>query len=333
MEQEFISSIRRKLSAGHNRALIGPGDDAAVFQNVGENTVITVDLLTEGVDFLLEQVDPRLIGRKSLAVNLSDLAAMSAVPTSLVIAVAAPQHARKTPRGILEPRELLDEIFEGIHTLAEKFDLEILGGDTNTWKDGLVISITALGKTTEHGVLRRSGAKIGDRIFVTGPLGGSILQHQFTFEPRVRESLFLNEHYEIHSAMDISDGLSLDLSRLLRESKVGAVLHEDAIPISPDAIRLAELEKSGEFPPIHARPLSPWEHAMRDGEDFELIFTAPENIARQLRERQPLWDRFGSRLYEIGEIVPEIHGEGVSGLNLQCKNGEIRPLQPLGFLH
>ncbi|MCL2005373.1 MAG: thiamine-phosphate kinase [Planctomycetaceae bacterium] len=296
METALIRHIRSQA----NTELIG--DDAAII----DNNIITVDMLTEGVDFILAEVDPLWIGRKALAVNLSDIAAMGAVPKWIFMAVALPQN------GALE---LAQQLLAGMQPLIEKHNLLLAGGDTNTWDGGLVVSITLLGTATEHGVFKRSGGKAGDRLFVTGKLGGSILRHQFFFEPRVDEALFLNKHYTVHSAIDISDGLTLDLHRLAAESRLGAVLYESAIPIAEDAFKLSQ--RSGRLP---------MEHALSDGEDFELLFSVGPGEAAKLLSLQPL-SSFGVTLYEIGELTVE------SGLRMLGADGVLRPLTPQGFEH
>src|SRR5271166_226116 len=213
MEQQFIAWLRQRLPA-HPLLHLGPGDDAAILRMAGiDKCVITVDLLTEGVDFLLAEVDARRVGRKALAVNLSDLAAMAARPLAAVVAVALPREGG---------RELAVQLYEGILPLAENYHLAIAGGDTNSWEGPLVLTATLLGQVTARGPLLRRGAMAGDRIVVTGAFGGSILGRQFDFEPRVNEALLLNERYELHAGMDISDGLAIDLSRLVQESGVGA---------------------------------------------------------------------------------------------------------------
>lgn len=327
MELDWIRKIRQNVSTTSSSLILGIGDDAAILSQRGRDWVWTVDLLTEGVDFLLSETEPELIGRKALAVNLSDLAAMSAVPTAALIAVALPKEPVLTPNGFLEPLELADRLFAGILPLAKKYGVDIAGGDTNSWSNGLVLSITLLGERTEHGVLLRSGAKVGDRLFVTGFLGGSRLQHQFTFEPRVRESLFLQEHFDLHAGLDISDGLSLDLARLCAESGVGAILWEEAIPISEDARILAEWEQRGEYEPIHGKPVSALEHALFDGEDFELLFCLSPADSVPLRESQPLLEKFGVHLHEIGEITES------PGLRIGQRGGKWRELVPRGFEH
>ena len=311
MELEFLQRLRSQIPVSRPDVLLGIGDDAAILGTSGE-TVLTVDLLTEGVDFLLEQADPVLIGRKALAVNLSDLAAMAAVPTAILIAVALPNTSRKTAVGRLSPLELGEKLLTGIRTLAGQYNVAIIGGDTNTWDGGLVLSITAIGRATEHGVTQRDGARPGDHIFVTGPLGGSLLRNQFTFEPRVREALHLNAHYDIHAAMDISDGLSLDLARLVAESGCGAVLREAAIPVSGDAKRMNDA-------------MTPLEHALYDGEDFELLFTVSPQTAAVLLREQPL----ANPLYEIGGITTAEH----VSIRILTQDGALRDHEPKGFVH
>jgi len=296
METEFIK---------HLRSLPGTeliGDDAAV---IGDR-IITVDMLTEGVDFLLAETEPQWIGRKALAVNLSDIAAMGGVPRWIFMAVALPR------RGSLE---LAQQLLAGAKPLIEKYNLILAGGDTNTWDGGLVISITVMGCIHDKGVFRRSGGQAGDRILVTGKLGGSILRHQFFFEPRVHEALYLNEHYDIHSAIDISDGLTLDLHRLATESRLGATIVESHIPIAEDAVTLSQ--RSGR---------SPLEHALSDGEDFELLFSVSPSEAEKLLLTQP-FQSSGVTLYDIGELTDEV------GLRIVTAEGATKPLVPRGFEH
>lgn len=178
------------------------------------------------------------------------------------------------------------------------------------------MSITVIGEVIDKGVLLRSGGKPEDRILVTGALGGSILHHQFFFEPRINEALHLNRHYEVHSAIDISDGLTLDLHRLAEESHVGATLYESKIPISQDARKLSQ--QSGR---------SPLDHALSDGEDFEILFSVPPHEAERLMTLQPFQSTSGVILYDIGKLTAE------KGLRMVSANGTIKPLIPSGFEH
>jgi thiamine-monophosphate kinase len=196
--------------------------------------------------------------------------------------------------------------------LSEQFGVAIAGGDTNTLDGPLIISVTALGKTTLRGPLLRSGAKVGDRMLVTGELGGSILGRHLDCEPRVREALLLHEQYELHAGMDISDGLALDLSRMCEASGVGAIVDVDLVPISAAAEEL-----TGRDPKI-----TPLEHALSDGEDFELLLAVPPDVAAQIVREQPI----ECGISDIGEFTVE------SGLR-QRTSGRISPLDARGYVH
>ncbi|GHT28206.1 thiamine-monophosphate kinase [Planctomycetales bacterium] len=286
------------------------GDDAAVLmpETMGQYGIIqTIDTLTEGVDFLLSETAPERIGRKALAVNLSDIAAMAAVPFAVLVSIVLPKQNNAVP--------LAKSLYNGMVPLLEKYNVKIIGGDTNSWDGGLVISITALGKITEHGVLRRSGGKAGDILLTTGQLGGSLLKHQFDFEPRVNEALFLNENYEIHAAIDISDGLSLDVFRMAKESGLGAVLEAEKIPVSDDAATMAKNDGK-----------TPLQHALSDGEDFELLFSVSETEAARILSEQPLREKFGTMVERVGYMAEK------TGLFLS-QNGKLQPLAAQGFLH
>jgi thiamine-monophosphate kinase len=305
MEAELIAHLRRRIGP-HPLVRLGIGDDAAVLDMAAtDQCVLTVDLLTEGVDFVLREVDPRRIGRKALAVNLSDLAAMASQPLAGVVALALPR------RGGLD---LAVALYEGMLPLAEDHGLAIAGGDTNSWDGPLVISVTLLGKVTSRGPLTRRGARPGDHVVVTGVFGGSILGHQFDFEPRTREALALAERYDLHAGIDVSDGLSLDLARLCAESDCGAVIEAGQVPVSPDAGRLAASSADG---------LTALDHALGDGEDFELILAAPPGEAERMIAEQPC----NVRLTRIGRFVSE------HGLKLAEPGGRQMLLTPRGFQH
>lgn len=305
METDFLNWLAARLPP-HPCLKLAAGDDAAVL-DLGQRPecVITVDLLTEGVDFRLGETPLERIGRKALAVNLSDLAAMAAKPLAAVVALALPRHAAL---------EIAIGLYQGILPLAERFQTAIAGGDTNTWDGPLAIGITLIGQTTERGVLRRDGARPGDAIVATGDFGGSILGKQFDFEPRVKEALSLFERYNLHAGMDVSDGLSLDLARLCSASRCGAVLDLAAIPIAAAAHDLARL--SGD-------PSAALKHALSDGEDFELLLALAIQNARRLVDEQPL----DVPLTIIGEFVPE------PGLWQLTPGGERQELVPRGYLH
>jgi thiamine-monophosphate kinase len=305
MEADLIAHLRRRIGP-HPAVPLGIGDDAAVLKVPGAGQcVMTVDMLTDHVDFDLAQVDPRRVGRKALAVNLSDLAAMAAQPLAGVVALALPRTGGMA---------LAVAIYEGLLPLADRYGLAIAGGDTNSWDGPLVISVTLLGTVTERGPLRRDGARPGDRIVVTGAFGGSILGRHMDFEPRVSEALLLAERYRLHAGIDSSDGLSIDLARLAAESRCGAVLRPHTVPIADDARRLAEKL---------ADRVSPLDHAIGDGEDFELILAVPADEADRMVAEQPL----SVPLTIIGEFVSE------SGLWQTDVSGRPSPLSPRGYQH
>lgn len=337
------------------------GDDAAILPYAAENLVVSADLLTEGVDFLLAEAVPERVGRKALAVNLSDLAAMAAVPEGFTVSLAIPQN---WPVGVtpafayenLTPLEYLKRFYDGLLSLADEFQIPLVGGDTNTFSGPLTIAVSIFGHIegtvggTGEGTVGGAGAEIGglnrflkaanslaryhapgtpwlrssacpgDAVLLTGPVGGSIFERQFTFTPRVREALYLRKNRTIHAAMDISDGLTLDLSRLAAQSGVGIALDLARIPIHPDAYRYEESALNLEPVQIYDSALS---HALSDGEDFELILTAPESEARIIADDPKYRELFGRSPVIIGKVI--------AGSGLQTTEG--RALTPCGFEH
>jgi thiamine-monophosphate kinase len=257
-------------------------------------------MLLEGSCFRLAEAGPRLVGRKAMAVNLSDIAAMAGRPVGAVVSVGLPRQGG---------RALAEELYRGLREMADAFDTALIGGDTNSWSGPLVISVTLLGEATGRGPVRRDGARPGDWLLVTGPLGGSILGKHLTFTPRVREALQLHEQADLHALIDISDGLAADLNHICVESQCGAVVRAEAIPVADAARSLADGR-------------SAVEHALTDGEDFELVVALPTADARQLLQTQPIP---GITLFHIGECVEE-------GLWLE-ETGQRRPLAPVGYVH
>lgn len=305
MESDLIAHLRGRLPS-HPLLKLGIGDDAAVLDGArGSDWVVTVDMLTDQVDFRLAEADPRRVGRKALAVNLSDLAAMACRPVAALVALVLPR------RGGLE---LAIALYEGMIPLAEQHQVAIAGGDTNSWDGPLAISVTAFGQVGARGPLVRSGARPGDRIVVTGSFGGSILGRHFDFQPRVAEALALAEAYPLHAGIDVSDGLARDLAHLVEESGCGAVVWTDRIPIAADAERLAGQLADGS---------APLDHALADGEDFELILAVPPDEAQRMIADQPL------------EVPLTVIGEFVSGPGLfqQDSQGRRRRLAAGGFEH
>jgi thiamine-monophosphate kinase len=298
-EFDYIAWLRARTPADP-RVLIGPGDDCAALAPQARELLVTTDMLMDGTDFVVAEVGPRRAGRKAMAANLSDIAAMAGVPVAVVVSVALPRGAG---------RQFPEQLYLGLRDVADAFNVPVVGGDTNSWAGPLVISVTALGVATGRGPVRRAGARPGDWVFVTGPLGGSILGRHLDFTPRVREALALHAAVELHAMCDISDGLAADLNHILQESGCGAVLAADAVPVAPAAVELSRT--SGQ---------TPLRHALGDGEDFELVFTvSPTDGAKLLRE-PPV-----PGLVKVGECV-------ASGLWLEA-DGQREPLEPTGWVH
>lgn len=299
-EFAFIDWLRRQTPAD-GRLLIGPGDDCAALRlDPDAATLVTTDMLMEGTCFRLAEAGPRAIGRKAMAVNLSDIAAMAGRPVAAFVSVALPRQ---------DGRALAEDLYLGLRDVADTFGTAIAGGDTNSWDGPLVICVTVLGEATPRGPVRRSGAKPGDWLLVTGPLGGSILGRHLTFTPRVREAIQLHELADLHAMIDISDGLAADVHHLCEESRCGAVLRAEAIPVSDAARTLGDGR-------------SPLDHALSDGEDFELVFALPPAEAMRLLQTQPVP---GILCVHIGECVDH-------GLWLE-ENGQRHVLAPGGYVH
>lgn len=308
-ESEFglIDWIRRqRTGAAHPGTVMGIGDDCAILGLApGAQLLVTTDMLMDGRHFRLEADGPEAVGRKAMGVNISDIAAMAGEPRAALVAVALPRDA-----GVM----IAQGLHRGLAAMAERFGVDLVGGDTNAWDGPLVITVTLLGQTTSRGAVRRGGAEPGDVVLVTGPLGGSLRGgRHLRPEPRVREALALHARAELHAMIDISDGLSSDLGHILEESgNLGAVLDAGAIPIHEDA--LAQAAADG-IPAL--------EHALNDGEDFELCVVTAAETAAELLARPPA----PARLYRVGTIIAE------PGLWLRQSDGTQGRIEARGFDH
>jgi thiamine-monophosphate kinase len=230
---------------------------------------------------------------------------MAAQPVAALVSLCLPRSGGET---------LAKQLYAGILSTAARYDVAIAGGDTNSWEGTLAISITALGEVQPGREWRRSGARPGDRILVTGTFGGSILGKHLAVSPRIHEARWLADHAEIHAAIDVSDGLSLDLSRMAEASHCGAVLDLSAIPIAKAADQLAR-EKNDSVTALT--------HALSDGEDFELILAVSAGEAERLEREQPL----DIPLTDVGHFCNE---PGLWGLEI---DGICSPLTPRGWEH
>ena len=270
---------------------LGVGDDLAILQwPADELLLIGVDQMIDGVHFDSAIHSPRQIGIKAMNRNLSDCAAMACLPAAALAAVAFPRtmslaHAK--------------EIYLGLRQAADAFQCPVVGGDTAATPGRLTLAVTILGRTGGARPVPRTGAKPGDGIYVTGPLGGSILGRHMTFTPRVDLGRQLAS---LATAMiDLSDGLARDLRHICQDSGVGAAIDAASIPIHPDAIELATRDH-----------LSPLDHALTDGEDYELLFTTATQTS-------------------IGTRIGQIHA--TPGIWLGERDQPRRPLHPMGWEH
>lgn len=300
-EFDLIRLIRER-SAVSNRVALGIGDDCASLRSTpGYEVLVTTDMLMDGRHFLTSEASAEEIGHKCLAVNLSDIAAMAGTPIAAVVAVALPR---------LDAERLALGLHAGMIRLADRFGVRLVGGDTNAWDGPLVVNVTVLGEAAPGRAVRRSGARPGDAIYVTGPLGGSLLGRHLRPEPRIAEALALSGAVEIHAMIDISDGISSDLGHILEESGgLGAVLQAGSIPIHDDARDAASRDNR-----------EPLDHALNDGEDFELCLT----IAPEIMDNLPA---SMTGLRRIGTITAE------PGLRLSLPDGRSIPIAPRGFDH
>jgi thiamine-monophosphate kinase len=294
-ELDLIRWIRGRIGKRAGRIVVDSGDDAAVLKSGRGHLLFKTDSVIDGVHFDSRTARPEDIGHKALARCLSDIGAMGCYPTFAVVAMMIPRNAREA---------WIKRLLAGLDRTARKFQTAVVGGDVASHAGKLAINVALLGETRGLRPVRRSGARVGDAIAVTGPLGGSILGKHLKFTPRVREGVELNRRFEIHSMIDVSDGLATDLGHLCTESRVGAVVEESKIPIAPAARRLPGL---------------PLDHALFDGEDYELLFTLPQTEAVRLVK--------AGRGKVIGQI------SAVDGIYLRNRAGGLREVQRRGFEH
>lgn len=327
----LIQHLNRNARQKNHSTLKGIGDDAAVIrQEKNKVTVVSTDLLIEGIHFDMIYTHPKYLGYKAVVVNLSDIFAMNATPRQITVSIAV--SSRFTV-------EVLDEIYAGIHAACNRYEVDLVGGDTSSSQLGLVISITAIGEAKVDEVVYRNTAKEGDTIFMTGDLGGAYLGLQLlerekqvfladsNMQPDLHTHEYLvarqlkpearNDMIEILQNMnirptamiDISDGLSSDLLHICDQSNVGCHLYEENIRIHPDTFKMA-MKMS--LPPITC--------ALSGGEDYELLFTVNPEDAKRLREIQGF--------SAIGQIK-----SAKEGRYLYTKKGEQHKLIAQGWKH
>lgn len=306
-EFELISKLTKSLPT--NAFVVeSAGDDCAVLDSgqPGRYLLFKTDAVVQGIHFDAD-ADPVRVGHKALARCLSDIAAMAGRPIAALVTIALPKEF---------DAEYVRKIYDGMSVVAREYGVAIVGGETTTNPERLLISISLLGDVASEKCVRRSGAKAGDVLFVTGELGGSIAEKHLHFQPRIREAHWLAENFDIHAMIDLSDGLAGDLRHILNASKVGAEIRSPSIPISRAAKLQARTKANGKSALIAA---------LSDGEDFELLFTLASKDAVAVLDG---WKKNfpDTRLTCIGRI------NAAPGLKIRDEHG-VRELNIHGYAH
>lgn len=324
-EDELIKRIRAASRRFSPELVLGIGDDAAVLKRPpGKWGLVTTDAFIENVHFRIEYTPPKLLGHKSLAVNLSDIAAMGGVPRYFLLSMAVPEDFDEA---------YLDQFMEGMLETADRYSTVLVGGDVSASRLGLVVVITVIGDCPAHMAVRRDGAMPGDLIYVTGYLGLSAIGLKLLLEghrlndqlpeelkapilahlapqPRIEIGSYLAQQRMATAMIDLSDGLSSDLFHICEESGVGAVIIAESLPLYSEA-------STAQADPLHA--------ALHGGEDYELLFTVKRDRIHQIEEVKA---RFPDvPLTCIGRILEE-----VQRMYLE-RGGKREPLEPRGYNH
>lgn len=300
-ETELIQRLTQDLPADSS-VLTGPGDDCAVLDWSGSKLLFKTDAIVEGIHFERD-TPPEAIGRKALARALSDIAAMAGTPTHALITLGV--HAEMEP-------SLIDAVYQGLRNCAREHHVNIVGGETTSLSQ-LTLSISLIGRASKP--ILRAGSAVGDAIFVSGELGGSLAGHHLNFDPRLKEARWLSDQNIVHAMIDLSDGLATDLRHLLSD-QTGAELLTRALPI-----RRAAKERARDNPSGKTALLA----ALTDGEDYELLFTVSS------KDAVPLLDGWKSAFPEtplhcIGKITDQ------PGIALRDDKG-VKPLTLHGYDH
>lgn len=323
----LIDFITKNFEISHSSTVTGIGDDAAVLNHT-KSTVVTTDMLVEGVHFDLSYVPLKHLGYKAIMVNLSDVYAMNAVPTQVTVSIAISNRF---------PVEAVKELYEGIHLACEAYNVDLVGGDTTASRSGLVISVTAIGEQDAEKIVRRKGASDGDLLVVSGDIGAAYMGLQILerekvvfkanpqsqpdieaysyllerqLKPEARKDITkLLEELDVQptSMIDLSDGLSSEIIHLCKHSEVGITIYEDKIPLDPTVITACE-----EF------NLDSTTIALSGGEDYELLFTVKQEDFPKIKANPSL--------SIIGHVV-----DASLGINLVTRGGEQIPIKAMGW--
>jgi thiamine-monophosphate kinase len=283
----LIEHLTKNIELQNASSILGVGDDAAVIDHFGKQTVITTDLLVEGVHFDLIYTPLKHLGYKAVVVNISDVYAMNAVPTQIVLSIGISNRFSV---------EALDEFYEGVYAACEKYDIDLIGGDTTSSQKGMIISITAVGEVSPDKYVKRSTASKGDLLCVSGDLGAAYIGLLFLerekkiylespqiqpdlegeayvigrlLKPEARKDIieFFSKAGIVPTAMmDISDGLSSEIIHICKQSNLGCVLYEEKIPVAEQTKQAA-----------YKFEIDPTACALSGGEDYELVFTLQQS--------------------------------------------------------
>jgi thiamine-monophosphate kinase len=326
----LIDLIKKSFPLKNSSSLLGIGDDTAVLDYGNKKTLVTKDLLTEGIHFNLMYSPLKHLGYKAVAVNLSDICAMNAIPEHIAVGLAFSNRFSL---------DAIEELYEGIKLACERYNIDLIGGDTTSSASGLFISVTALGAADEDKICYRNGAQKGDLICVSGDLGGAyagllvlererkvfevdpnakidlteseyVIERQLKPEPRVDIVKMLEElDIKPSSMIDISDGLASELLHICTQSGVGCRIMEDKVPID---YQTDEIMKEFGIPPITA--------ALNGGEDYELLFTIKQDDYEKIKSR--------SEVSVIGYIT-----EPNEGYQLITKDDKVFEITAQGWDH
>jgi len=324
----LIEHLTKNIEIQNASTIVGVGDDAAVIDHFGKQTVITNDLLIEGVHFDLMYTPLKHLGYKSVVVNLSDIYAMNAVPTQIVLSLAFSNRFSV---------EALDEFYEGVYAACETYGVDLIGGDTSSSQKGFIISCTAIGEVSPDKYVKRNGAQKGNLLCVSGDLGAAFLgltllereKKIFMENPKIQPDLegekyivgrilkpearkdivefFAQNKIQPTAMMDISDGLSSEILHICNQSKVGCVLYEEKIPIGEET-KLAAFKFN----------LDPTACALSGGEDYELLFTVAQDDYEAISKN--------TDISVIGYIADE-----EAGSNIFTKGGSKFPITAQGW--
>lgn len=318
----LIARIAEIVGEPGNDVVVGIGDDVAVLRTGGDKYLLaTCDIQVEGVHFIRERISPNQLGRKAVAINLSDIASMGGVPKQLLISLILPQDTAVS---------YVDALYEGMKEETGQYGVDIVGGNIARSLSGLIVDIFLLGEVEPEFLLLRSGAKVGDQVLVTGYVGDSaaglalllapevicdnahaskVLEAHLTPTPRLKEGRVIAKSGMASAMIDVSDGTIGDLGHICERSGVGAIVWAERLPISEAARAAAK-----------AVGRNPLEWALGGGEDYELLFTAPPDRVEELASL--VLTETGTPVSVIGEIVPaekgiRVVGEGGEPLSLE----------------